>query len=204
MNSFFRLIPALGFLLTACATTPPPEATTSYTSAKACSPWFDQTVAHNIAITEPVEGYFRTFTLPSADTPCLSIEGKERPYVLVRLPDIENLASLNLGSILESRRVFSPEVLLLKEDLTISRTLKDKALRHRGKTLSALVRPQPGEKYIAITGNPELIGQKFAFVVTPEAEVPSDPHQAWQHVPYSYEGTVFVRLYFSDPAQLAP
>lgn len=207
MQSILKLMPALAVAAAACATAPPPppEASLTFQGAAICSATLQAMDATPITLEAPTGQHYAAVPITAAASPCLTGEGTARPYALLRLPEAQNIASINVGALLEARRVFAAEVVLLNADMSVSRHLGPETFRHRGKTWSALVRPQPGETFVAIMANPDLIGETFAYVVTPRpAESSADQGASGFHVPYSYEGTVFVRLYFNDPATLAP
>lgn len=207
MKPILKLIPAFAIFAAACATNapPPPEASLTFQSAAICSASLDAAAAKPITLEGPTGQLYTPVVISAAESPCLTGDGTARPYALLRLPDAANLASINAGSLLEARRVFASDILLLNADMTVSRQLGPEAFRHRGRTWSVLVRPQPGETYLAIIANPELVGTRFAYIVNPEPEeTPLDARGPSYYLPYSYEGTVFVRLFFHDPATLAP
>jgi hypothetical protein len=212
-----KRIIALSTLLAlgACATAvepppPPPAAIVSFAPASACTSAPAVAAAVSLTPEEPT-GRLEKIVALDAAAPCLSpAGGGAAPYAVFALPTAGKVASISAGAVLEARRMVAPAVYTAGADGSLIRSFEAGDLRHRGRTYAVVFTPKADEKFVVVAAEPASMGKAFSLLsVDPAtAAVPkaiTDPariaeYRAGYTRPYSYEGEVFARVYFADPA----
>lgn len=101
-----------------------------------------------------------------AGSPCLTWEGVNGPYLVFALPSGGWDAPIEVGSILEGARIFSPHVALLDESGRQVRTFTPEQYQFRSAIYSVQFIPQPAERYVLVTSNPARIGTSYDAIRT--------------------------------------
>ncbi|HOY78384.1 MAG TPA: hypothetical protein PLN33_11295 [Hyphomonadaceae bacterium] len=202
-------------LFAGCVTSvPAPAAVTSFEPQTACSA---QVSLVNVATLTPEKpsGHMEQLASLGPAGPCAqTASGASVPYAVFSLPTSGKVASISAGAMLEEARLIAPTVFTLSADGRVIRTFSDRELRHRDRTLGVLFIPRTEEKFVAVAVEPGKIGGAFSFVAVDPTTVQTPaglttPEQIAQFKaslarPYSYEGQVYARAYFADPAPATP
>ncbi len=100
-----------------------------------------------------------------ASAGCVTLEGAATPYLVYELPPRETTKLVELGSVLERVRLFSPRVTLLDEDGSVTRTLNPQSYMFRTGMLSVQFVPTEEEKYALVTANAGVVGESHDSLV---------------------------------------
>lgn len=145
------LRPVTAFAPVTCATTPELVTAISLVPDKDKQVWsLDQVVDGN--------------------TPCLATEESSGPYMVFALPEDRWMAPIEIGSVLEPARLFSPHVTILGDDGQEMRSFTPDQYNMRnhmnGRTYSVQFQPQDGERYVLVTTNPVRMGSALEGIAT--------------------------------------
>ncbi len=196
-----------GTMASACATAaPPPPAMLTYAGMD-CSAAPDLSSAINL--TPDKERALHLVASPiGTDTPCLIRTDRSVPYLIYALPADFGDKTLNVGSTLETMRIFAPNVEVLDAQGRLLRTFERREFFYRGPVYSVQFRPRQGEAYLLVTAAPELVGQEYdsiqigvATTVVPVgvySAVVNTGTEAKQLRTFSYDGTVRVSINDTD------
>lgn len=196
-----------GALSAACATPAPPVATLTY-SRQNCAAQPNLAAAQSL--TPERERASHTINTPiDALTPCLTTaEGAASPYVVYELPaDIDD-KTFAVGAPLEIGRIFAPRVDILDAQGALVRTFARDQYMYRSNAYSVVFRPREGERYVLVTADPQLIGQRYDSInisTSTAGTVAGGVYVSWtsgtdtsQSRAFSYEGAVSVTISDSD------
>jgi hypothetical protein len=201
------------FALTACGSTPTPvTAVTSFAPATVCT---DGPVLAGAVVMRPEKGareVERTAAV-GPEAPCLRrAPGVGSPYAVFALPGSGEAASVAAGGVVEPYRLFAATVSTIDAGGQVIRTFAAGDMRRRGQTLAVVFVPRPEERYVVVAADPDKVGRALSLVSVDPAAIPVPPDRtsdegialfraslAW---PYSYEGRVFARVYFAEPAAI--
>ncbi len=210
MNRSCFLSASAAFAISACATTTPPTpAALEFSPISACDEALSNVAAIDLTPEEET-GSTVQFAAFAPESPCLARDEGPTPYAMFKMPTSGEVASLHVGSPLEPLRVVPSKIVTLDASLNEIRSFDPENLRQRGKSLSHLFRPQPDEAFVAIVADATQIGEHFSYIQidesmdTPPPNLGNAYHGAGTlrrsvNVPFSMEGLVFVRVFFSAP-----
>ncbi|MCI4646293.1 MAG: hypothetical protein MRY64_16045 [Hyphomonadaceae bacterium] len=209
MNSLRLAVGLAALALAGCQLPTPPPAALSFTPATACSERFQSAGATDLTPDAPTASIRRYFVVDTV-APCLVEAGQDLPYALFKLPTTGNPASANAGAIMAANRVFAAKIVTLDANLNEVRRFEHDVFLRRGSSLTHLFRPTDDEAYIAIMASPELVGGRYSMITgdldsvtrTGQWERLFKDDEAYRNglsSPYSYEGEVFVQVYFAEP-----
>jgi hypothetical protein len=199
--------PALVVLLLAgCATTPPPQAVTSF-GRRDCAAQPDLSKA--ISLTpEKAKAAFVVTTPVSAETACLTRGDGAVPYLLYALPTEIEDKILTVGATQEAARLLSPDVSILDKLGRVTRSFAASDYLFRGPVYSVQFRPKPGEAYLLVAADPSRVGKSFdAIQIGTSTTTISTGYAAANWTSgvddtisrtFSYEGTVQVTVFDGD------
>lgn len=96
-----------------------------------------------------------------ADAPCLMQDGQAAPYAVFALPPHGTSRAVEVGSVLEPGRLFSPRVSLLDADGVPVRDFANDKLMFRSSIYSVRFVPAETERYVLVTAEPVMIGKAY-------------------------------------------
>lgn len=160
MQSKHVIASVVALLAGACVTDQPPPLLTI--TERACEATPDLSAAHPLVLKadSPVK------VTMDFGTACLQPAGEARRlYAVFRLPASSEPFSLSVTSEARGLGVFAPYLLLLDETGAQRRAISHDRFLFRGNTLQAGFRPQPGETYLLVASDPDVVGQKTKGIV---------------------------------------
>lgn len=101
----------------------------------------------------------------TAQTPCAVLEGAASPYVVFALPPAERVRLIEIGSVVETVRLFSPTVSLLDGGGAVTRTLNPDSYMFRNGMLSVQFVPAEGEQFVLVSANRSVVGERREGIV---------------------------------------
>ena len=143
MNRFFLSLAALPFL-SACATAPAPLPPLTTYDRVDCHPSPDLTQA--VSLTPLKDKRVWVVNNPIGQGDCLSRDGAMGPYVVYELPTHGTAQLIELGSLLEGARIFSPTVVLMDEGGRETRVMKPEHYMLRSNLYSIQFQPTEHER----------------------------------------------------------
>ena len=96
----------------------------------------------------------------TSESPCVILEGSATPYLVYALPPAERAKLIEIGSVVETIRLFSPTVSLLDADGAVTRTLNPDGYMYRNGMLSVQFVPAEGEQFVMVSANPAAVGER--------------------------------------------
>lgn len=96
-----------------------------------------------------------------AGAPCLMQDGEPVPYAVFALPPAGSSRAVELGSVLEPGRLFSPRVTLLDAGGKPVRHFANDKLMFRSSIYSVRFVPGEEERFALVTAEPTLIGKAY-------------------------------------------
>jgi hypothetical protein len=111
----------------------------------------------------------------NTQTPCLQpAAGRSRLYAVFALPISDEPFWLSVMSVVKGQGVVAPHLALLDENGTVMREIPQDRFMLRGNSLQFGVRPQPGERFLLATSDPDAVGQQSDRIMgsTNQAAVP--------------------------------
>ncbi|MBA2587765.1 MAG: hypothetical protein H0U98_03975 [Alphaproteobacteria bacterium] len=91
-------------------------------------------------------------------------DGSRRLYQLFALPEMKAPYILSIRTSPWADTILAPRGLLLAGDGTVMRSTSHADFIFRGEQLSALVRSHPGEAYLVVTSDTEVLGREVARI----------------------------------------
>ncbi len=156
---------AVPLLLAGCATVEPPALPLSSFAANDCTARPE--LAGAVSLQPEKDKRIWMVTQPiGAQSPCLTWEGANGPYLVFALPAGGWDAPIEVGSLIEGARIFSPHVVLLDESGAQMRTFTPEQYQVRSSIYSVQFMPQPAERYVLVTSNPARIGTSYDAIRT--------------------------------------
>ena len=146
-------------LLAGCVTVPPATPPTLNYAGHNCETAPNLVLAASLVPEEP-EAHYMVSTPVDDLTSCLRDGALPTPYVLYEIPSTE-VRMIEVGSVLEYMRIFSPHVVLLDQEGNRVRSFTPDQYLFRGGFFSVQFRPQAGERFILVTADPSRIGQSY-------------------------------------------
>lgn len=154
----------VSLMIAGCATAPPPLPPALTYAGKNCV--FQPNLATAISLTpDNNKAIWTSDQTIDAASSCLMHHSVSGPYLVYALPPIGTARMVELGSILEFSRLFSPDVVLLDADGGITRSFGADQYMYRPGVYSVQFVPQENERYALVTSNPARIGQKHDTIV---------------------------------------
>ena len=149
--------------LSACATTVPmlPSLTTFERTDCASVP--DLSGAINLAPQKDKRAWY-VDSYVQENGPCLIQDGQAVPYLVLALPPTGTSRAVEVGSMLEPGRLFSPHVALLDADGATVRDFDNDQMMFRSSIYSVRFVPGAGERFALITAEPTLIGKAYDVI----------------------------------------
>lgn len=93
--------------------------------------------------------------------PCLVQDGASVPYTLFALPPAGSSRAVEIGSLMEPGRLFSPRIALLDADGRVVRQFETDNLMFRSSIYSTRFVPSEDQRYVLVTAEPSLIGSAY-------------------------------------------
>lgn len=144
----------------ACVRNQPPPLLTI--SERACAPVPDLSAAFPV----PIKTDSAAKVAMDNGAACLQPAGEARRlYAVFRLPTSNEPFSLSVTSTARGLGVFAPYLLLLDETGAQRRAIPHDRFVFRGNTLQVGFRPQPGETYLLVASDPDVVGQETKGIV---------------------------------------
>lgn len=161
MRAKYLTRPLLALVAGACVTDQPPPLLTLTESVCAATP--DLSAAHPVLIKTDSPAKVAM----DHGTACLQPSGgARRLYAVFRLPtSAAEPFSLSVTSVARGLGVFAPYLVLLDENGVERRVIPHDRFLFRGNTLQAGFRPLPGETYLLVASDPEVVGQQTTGIV---------------------------------------
>lgn len=198
-----------GLSLVGCAAGGPPilPPVASYEGADTCADRPD--LAGAVSLTpEKDKKVWAVISNIDASSPCLISEGSATPYLVYELPPMDRVKVIEIGSVLEQIRLFSPTVTVLDGEGTVTRTLSPQTYLYRTGLLSVQFTPTEAEKYVLVTANAAAMGETREALVASVGSTTiwtgygasnwrSGNEQIFQQG-FSYEGVVQALVYRPD------
>lgn len=145
--------------LAGCATTPPSPPALQYARAD-CAAAPD--LSRAISLTPDKKKRVWALDQPvGSNAPCLARGGGNAPYLLFSLPPAGSVRMVELGSLLEVERLFSPDVILLDELGATTRSFTPDHFMFRPGLYSVQFVPQANERFALVTADKARIGQSY-------------------------------------------
>jgi hypothetical protein len=152
--------PLVALIAVACVTNQPPPLLTI--SERACAAAPDLSGAFPVVLKTDSAAQ----VIMDHDTACLQPAGEARRlYAIFRLPTSDEPFSLSVTSVARGLGVFAPYLLLLDANGVQRRTIPHDRFLFRGNTLQAGFRPQPGETFLLVASDPDVVGQETKGIV---------------------------------------
>lgn len=152
-------------LLAACATTaaiPVFPALTVYDRSD-CSDLPDLAGAIDLTPQKDKKSWIVDQTI-DGDTPCVVQDGNGVPYMIFALPEAGSSRAVEVGSVLERGRLFSPRVAILDGDGGMVRRFDADKMMFRTSIYSVRFVPGDDERYALVTAEPTMIGKAYDLI----------------------------------------
>lgn len=147
-------------VLAGCVTAPPPPPALFTYDRSDCGA--EPNLAPAIGLTpEKEKVLYEVLTPIGPASGCLIRGGKPTPYVIYALPSDTGNKIFDVGAVIESARIFAPEVTTLNEKGASVRTFARDKYNYRGSLYSVQFEARPEERYILVTTDSELVGQRY-------------------------------------------
>ena len=207
MNLRVLCVALAGAITAACATTPPPAATLTYAGQNCAA---QPNLAAAQSLTPERERASHAVNTPiNTLSPCLTTaEGAASPYVVYALPADTDDKTFAVGAPLEIARIFAPRVEVLDAQGVVVRSFARDQYMYRGNAYSVVFRPRAGERYVMVTADPQLVGQRYDSInisTSTTGTAAGGVYVSWtsgvdaaQSRAFSYEGAVSVTISDSD------
>ena len=194
-------------MLSGCATTVPIlPATLSYDRTD-CRSIIDTASAKSLVPLKDKEIWSVDGQLDSAG-PCLNSGDASVPYLVYELPGDQHAKMIEVGAVLDLARVVSPKVKLLDANGAETRVFARDQYMFRPGLLSVQFVPQPNERYVLVTVDPEPVGRSHDTIVSSTdtttiytgfgASNWRSGNETMMSRGFSYEGPVRVLVYRPD------
>ena len=158
-------VPALLLALGACATPVPPQLPVLSYARADCAAQPD--LAGAISLAPDKDKRIWTVNRPVAgDTPCLQRGGIAAPYLVLALPRAGSVRMVEIGSVMEGARVFSPAVVLLDGNGVETRSFAPDQYAVRTGLLSVQFSPSERDRYALVTVDPTRMGHSYDAITT--------------------------------------
>ena len=99
-----------------------------------------------------------------ASMPCLQGANGASVYVVYALPPADTHYTVNVASNLSGHTLFAPRVTLYGADGTLRREFAGTAIVFRGNTLCVLFRSHEDERYLVVSSDPTVVGQRSSRI----------------------------------------
>lgn len=197
-------------LVSACAQSLPPMLPPTLTYDRAdCSATPDLTRAISLTPVKGSDEWEERSDIWSIDSPiagnCLRRGNVMGPYLVYALPEYGSTQLIETGSVLEGVRLFSPMMVMLDGDGAETRLIEPGSYMFRTNMYSAQIAPTQDEKYMLVSVNPDLIGERYEAIrsgINTTTIYTGYGASNWNSgvetalsQGYSYEGTMRTRLF---------
>ena len=149
------------FAVAACATTPRP--TVLDAPEGPCAEQVNYQAAATLDAPGRNQQEITRYDVDAA-APCWAGPHGNTPYVVARLPQMDEIYILTVNSPPDPARTLALDVRMLGEDGTVLRHIERSDFQQMGDGYGAPVRPREGEEFVLVTIDPELIGETIQGV----------------------------------------
>ncbi|MBX3504900.1 MAG: hypothetical protein KF895_05435 [Parvibaculum sp.] len=100
----------------------------------------------------------------SEQSPCLTVGEKKSLYEVFALPEAGQPIIVTVRSLPSTRGILPPRIVVLDKEGKVLRQIDRESIHFRGTALTAMLRTRPGDRYLVVSSDPDVVGTDISRV----------------------------------------